>query len=133
VRDEEEGHSRTHWICRSHARLDLVEPTETMSKGDAMRFPIVGSCVLFGLFLLFKFLPARIVNALLSFYLGGVAVFVLVSAVTPYVVNFFPEVSGRRHSAVIPRLLHQCHVADHAWSLMYMRSMAFIRTKAFVV
>ena len=68
-------------------------PTETMSKSDAMRFPLVGSCVLFGLFLLFKFLPARFVNALLSFYLGGVAVFVLVSAVTPYVKDFFPEVN----------------------------------------
>lgn len=29
-------------------------PTETMTKKDAMRFPIVGSCVLFGLFLAFK-------------------------------------------------------------------------------
>lgn len=57
-----------------------------------MRFPLVGSCVLFGLFLLFKFLPARYVNALLSFYLGGVAVFVLMSAVTPYIKDFFPEV-----------------------------------------
>ena len=33
---------------------------------DAMRFPLVGSIVLFSLFLAFKFLPKEIVNAILS-------------------------------------------------------------------
>ncbi|GFR51918.1 hypothetical protein Agub_g14402 [Astrephomene gubernaculifera] len=66
-------------------------PTESMTKKDAMRFPIVGSCVLFGLFLLFKFVPKWIVNALLSLYLGGIAVFILTSAILPYVLDFFPE------------------------------------------
>ena len=33
---------------------------------DAMRFPLVGSLVLFSLFLAFKFLPKEIVNAILS-------------------------------------------------------------------
>lgn len=37
-------------------------PAETMTKKDAMRYPIVGSCVLLGLFLLFKFVPKWIVN-----------------------------------------------------------------------
>lgn len=38
---------------------------DVMTKGDAMRFPIVGSCVLFGLFMLFKICPKELVNALL--------------------------------------------------------------------
>lgn len=41
-------------------------PSETMTKKEAMRFPLVGSAVLFGLFLCFKFLPKELVNALLS-------------------------------------------------------------------
>ena len=82
-----------------------------MTKGDAMRFPLVGSCVLFGLFLLFKFLPARFVNALLSFYLGGVAIFVLISAVTPYVKDFFPEV-GRGGELRIAWGQGQAHAAN---------------------
>jgi hypothetical protein len=41
-------------------------PTESMTKKEAMRFPLVGSCVLFGLFLCFKFLPKELVNGLLA-------------------------------------------------------------------
>ncbi len=66
-------------------------PKETMTKGDALRFPIVGSCVLFGLFLLFKFIDARLVNALLSFYLGSIAIVVLTLLITPFVKGAFPE------------------------------------------
>lgn len=33
---------------------------------DAMKFPLVGSVVLFSLFLAFKFLPKEVVNAILS-------------------------------------------------------------------
>lgn len=68
-----------------------LPPSESMTKGEAMRFPIVGSCVLFGLFLLFKFLPAVWVNMLLAGYLGSIAVLVLTSAVTPYFRDLFPE------------------------------------------
>mmetsp|Transcript_25985 Transcript_25985/g.56637 ORF Transcript_25985/g.56637 Transcript_25985/m.56637 type:complete len:387 (+) Transcript_25985:149-1309(+) len=66
-------------------------PAESMTKSEAMRFPVVGSAVLFGLFLLFKFLPKELVNALLAVYLGGIAVLVLTSATTPYLRDFFPE------------------------------------------
>ena len=31
--------------------------TEAMTKQDAMRFPLIGSCVLFSFFILFKHLP----------------------------------------------------------------------------
>ncbi|KAG2496809.1 hypothetical protein HYH03_005216 [Edaphochlamys debaryana] len=77
-------------------------PGECMTKKDAMRFPLVGSCVLFGLFLLFKFLPKWLVNALLSLYLGGIAIFVLTSASHPYLVDYFPE-SIRHREVPLPR------------------------------
>lgn len=41
---------------------------ETMSSKDAMMFPIIGSCVLFGLFLLFKFFAKEYLNMLFTFY-----------------------------------------------------------------
>ncbi|GIL83522.1 hypothetical protein Vretimale_10342 [Volvox reticuliferus] len=78
-------------------------PTETMTKKDAMRFPIVGSAVLFGLFLLFKFVPKWIVNALLSLYLGGIAIVVLTACVLPHLLDLFPE-SIRHRELGLPRI-----------------------------
>ena len=51
--------------------------TETMTKADAQKFPLVGSCVLFGMFLLFKYLPKDVLNGLLTVYfvfLGAMAI-----------------------------------------------------------
>ena len=55
-----------------------------------MRFPLVGSCVLFGLFLLFKFIPKEVVNALLSLYIGSIAVVVITGVLMPFFVGAFP-------------------------------------------
>ncbi|KXZ43659.1 hypothetical protein GPECTOR_83g271 [Gonium pectorale] len=77
-----------------------------------MRFPLVGSCVLFGLFLLFKFVPKWLVNALLSLYLGGIAVFVLTSATIPFVLEYFPEAIRHREVA-LPRFKIP-HVFDNS-------------------
>mmetsp|Transcript_8305 Transcript_8305/g.15988 ORF Transcript_8305/g.15988 Transcript_8305/m.15988 type:complete len:389 (-) Transcript_8305:681-1847(-) len=80
-------------FCGSWRSVKPVDegPGETMTKKDAMRFPLIGSVVLFSLFLLFKFLPPYLVNGLLSLYLGLVAIFVLTSAIYPFVSDFFPE------------------------------------------
>ncbi|GFH29983.1 signal peptide peptidase 1, partial [Haematococcus lacustris] len=55
-----------------------------------MRFPFIGSAVLFSLFLAFKFLPKDVVNTLFSLYIGTAAVMALTDTVTPYVSPFFP-------------------------------------------
>lgn len=65
-------------------------PAESMSTKDAMKFPLVGSCVLFGLFLLFKFLPKQLVNALLASYITLLGGFVVVGTLLPYVEPLFP-------------------------------------------
>ncbi|KAL6763131.1 signal peptide peptidase-domain-containing protein [Haematococcus lacustris] len=70
--------------------IKLLPPTETMTKKDAMRFPFIGSAVLFSLFLAFKFLPKDVVNTLFSLYIGTAAVMALTDTVTPYVSPFFP-------------------------------------------
>ena len=57
--------------------------TEAMTKQDAMRFPLIGSCVLFGFFLLFKFLPKDLVNKLLTGYFVLIGVFALTGTLAP--------------------------------------------------
>ena len=56
-------------------------PTEAMTKKDAMKFPLVGSVMLFGLFLAFKFLPKDMVNLVLTLYFILLGTFGLVATV----------------------------------------------------
>jgi len=81
-------------------------PSEQMTKKDAMRFPIVGSCVLFGLFLLFKFLPKALVNALLASYITILGAFVIVATLEPFVNPLFPERLRNKvlHFPTIPKI-----------------------------
>jgi minor histocompatibility antigen H13 len=65
--------------------------SDSMTKQEAFRFPIVGSCVLFSLFLAFKFLPKELVNAMLSAYLGALSIFVMAHASEPYLEKLLPS------------------------------------------
>ena len=70
--------------------------TEAMTKQDAMRFPLIGSCVLFGFFLLFKFLPKDLVNKLLTGYFVLIGIFALTGTLAPVVGLAMPRrVAGR--------------------------------------
>ncbi|SPO25523.1 related to Minor histocompatibility antigen H13 [Ustilago trichophora] len=53
---------------------------DRVTSSDAMWFPIMGSAVLFGLFLIFKYLNKKYVNLLLSFYFGFVGCLALSQA-----------------------------------------------------
>ena len=53
--------------CRS-LRPSLEGPAETISQKDAMQYPILGSVVLLSLFLVLKFVPKYLVNAVLTVY-----------------------------------------------------------------
>lgn len=61
---------------------------ETMSAHDAYMFPVVGSCVLFGLYCLFKFLNKDLVNILLNIYILVLGVFALAGVLKPSVSIF---------------------------------------------
>jgi minor histocompatibility antigen H13 len=69
---------------------------ESMTTSDAMRFPLVGSCVLFGLFLCFKFLPKELVNILLAGYITIIGAIVVVGTVLPFVERLFPPALRER-------------------------------------
>ena len=64
--------------------------TETMTKTDAQRFPLVGSCVLFSMFLLFKYLPKDALNALLTVYFVALGVLAIVQTFTPVLARTMP-------------------------------------------
>ncbi|KAI8467773.1 MAG: signal peptide peptidase-domain-containing protein [Monoraphidium minutum] len=81
-------------------------PQESMSTSDAMRFPLVGSCTLFGLFLAFKFLPKELVNVLLAGYITIIGAIVVVGAVLPFAERLFPPAQRERviRLVTVPRL-----------------------------
>eukprot|EP01080_Neovahlkampfia_damariscottae_P010974 gene10974-3681_t len=63
--------------------------TETLSSSDAYYFPIIASCVLFGLYLVFKFLAKDLINLLLTSYY----VFLGVGAISAFLKPFFKAIT----------------------------------------
>jgi len=52
---------------------------------DALKFPLVGSAVLFGLFITFKVLPKNLVNLVLAGYFALLGVLALTATVLPFI------------------------------------------------
>eukprot|EP00803_Ostreobium_quekettii_P006669 evm.model.scf_192EXC.1 EVM.evm.TU.scf_192EXC.1 scf_192EXC:40115-43796(+) len=66
-------------------------PAESMTKKDAMRFPVIGSAVLLGLFVLFKFLPRDLVNAVLAMYFVVLGTVAITAFFVPFILPLFPK------------------------------------------
>mmetsp|Transcript_7034 Transcript_7034/g.14993 ORF Transcript_7034/g.14993 Transcript_7034/m.14993 type:complete len:397 (+) Transcript_7034:197-1387(+) len=64
---------------------------ETLKTEDAMQFPIMGSCSLFGLYLGFKFLGQDLVNLLIGLYFGLVGIGALTLTICPVMDNIAPK------------------------------------------
>ena len=58
---------------------------------DALKFPLIGSAVLVGLFCLFKFLPKDLVNAVLTAYFVLLGTFAITAATLPMVEAVLPR------------------------------------------
>lgn len=58
---------------------------EEVTMREAVEMPVIGSVVLFSLFLAFKFLPPIILNFILSFYLGLGSIYALALLIKPFV------------------------------------------------
>lgn len=52
------------------AQHERKDETESISARDAYYFPVIGSCVLFGLYLVFRFFSKEYINILLTAYFG---------------------------------------------------------------
>ncbi|KAK9904957.1 hypothetical protein WJX75_006431 [Coccomyxa subellipsoidea] len=62
-----------------------------MTRKDALKFPLIGSAVLVGLFCLFKFLPKDLVNAVLTAYFVLLGTFAITAATLPMVEAVLPR------------------------------------------
>jgi len=70
---------------------DAPTCVETLKKEDAMQFPIMGSCSLFGLYLAFKFLGQDIVNLLIGGYFALVGCGALSLTIGPAMDKIAPK------------------------------------------
>lgn len=91
-------------------------PSETMTQKDAMRFPLIGSCVLFSLFIAFKFLPKELINTVLSAYFAFLGIVALAATAAPFIGARLPASISRKTISAgtlpkIPLLL------DEPWEL----------------
>lgn len=66
-----------------------------------MKFPLVGSLMLFGLFLAFKYLPKDMVNLVLSVYFIVLGTLALVATVDPLVAPKLPKFMSKEHEIKI--------------------------------
>jgi minor histocompatibility antigen H13 len=77
----------------------------SFSLQDAFNFPIIGSVVLFSLFLLFKYLPKDLVNTVLSVYFVVLGTLGVTATLLPVVAPFVPATLGESElSFFIPKL-----------------------------
>jgi minor histocompatibility antigen H13 len=77
------------WIG-SHQSLEQ-KAVETMKAKDAYMFPIVGSCVLFGLYLLFKLFSKEYINMLLTAYFLFFGVMAVAATLRPFIAPLFSK------------------------------------------
>lgn len=70
-------------FCGCWRSVKSEPPAEAMTRKDALKFPVVGSIILFSLFLAFKFLPKDMVNLVLSAYFVMLGTAALVATAEP--------------------------------------------------
>lgn len=77
----------------AHNSLNPSDVVESVSAKDAWLFPVLGSTVLFSLYLLFKFLPAYWINLVMTFYFMFFGAISIASMLDPYIkkilMNYF--------------------------------------------
>jgi len=66
------------------------EKPETMTRKDAMMFPIIASCALFGLYIFFQVFGKEYINLLLSFYFLVLGIFALAHMLSPLLLPLLP-------------------------------------------
>ncbi|KAK9791124.1 hypothetical protein WJX73_002663 [Symbiochloris irregularis] len=67
-----------------------LPPVDAMTKKDALKFPLIGSAVLLGLFLVFKLLPKELINRILTFYFMSLGALACTATILPFVTVLVP-------------------------------------------
>eukprot|EP00759_Apiculatamorpha_spiralis_P004937 PhF_6_TR12964/c0_g1_i1/m.20484/K09595/HM13; minor histocompatibility antigen H13 len=68
----------------SYRSLSAEPSGEQIDQKAALRFPIIGSCVLFGLYILYKYIPKEYLNLLLSVYFCALGTFAISQVLRPH-------------------------------------------------
>ena len=81
-----------------------------MTRKDAMMFPIIASCALFGLYIFFHIFSKEYINLLLSFYFLVLGIFALSHMMSPVILKLVPSAVP-----VIPFHLKFTQVRKQTW------------------
>ncbi|OWF54425.1 minor histocompatibility antigen H13-like [Mizuhopecten yessoensis] len=73
------------------AQKEAGEKPETMTSKDAAMFPIIASCTLFGIYLIFQIFSKEHINLLLTVYFFFLGVFALAHIIGPFVSKMLPS------------------------------------------
>ncbi|KAI1291097.1 Minor histocompatibility antigen H13 [Halotydeus destructor] len=84
-----------HHESQKKSLKETGEQPETMTSKDAMMFPLVASCALFGLYIFFKLFSKEYINLLLTGYFFILGVLALCHILAPIVAPFLPEAFPR--------------------------------------
>ncbi|EQC33635.1 hypothetical protein SDRG_08739 [Saprolegnia diclina VS20] len=112
---------------------------EAMTKEDAYMFPVVGSCMLLGLYILFKFFDKDMVNLLLTSYFALIGTYSLTEAFSPLVRAVAFSETERHYKRSIALPYFGAHVLDvtPSWCvtgvLAALFAAAWFQTKHFVL
>jgi len=66
-----------------------------MSQQEAWMFPVFGSCVLFSLYIAFKFLGKDVVNLLMGLYFAAISILVVQQTLAPVIGTLLASVRRR--------------------------------------
>lgn len=87
-----------------HARVEKEEGDETMTTKDAAMFPVYGSCVLFSIYIAYKFLPKEWLNIIFTCHFTFIGIFCLAAFMELPVSKFVP--ASWKNLIVIDRIFH---------------------------
>merc|ERR1711977_700559 len=79
------------WRSVKNSKQKPEDKPVSMTKSDAMRFPIMGSCVLLGLFAAIKLLPKELLTLCLGLYFGLLGTFAIAATTLPFVECWMPK------------------------------------------
>lgn len=103
---------------------DSVKPvvySETLSKDDAMQFPIVGSASLFGLYCALKYFDKDTVNMILGGYFGLMGCAAITSTLSPLITNIGGKLRSKtfQREILIPHKLPAVIAGESPWDFSY--------------
>ncbi|KAJ0398831.1 hypothetical protein P43SY_004962 [Pythium insidiosum] len=124
---------------KHHREASGEKNEEVMKAEDAYMFPLLGSGVLFGLYVLFKIFDKDLVNLLLTSYFALIGAYSLTEAFSPLIKDlvFKGRSNGYKRKLKIPFYGVYDLELTHAWMLTFVFAAAFaaawFKTKHFLL